>query len=155
VLAWWALRAMFKFTNIVMHYAPIGVGAAIAYTVGPAISVSSTTWHGRRSFLWSAGGSDPRCLSPIALIFGVPIRKFVRAVKGRRSLHFRPPQARPRCRGRGSARTARRPRRIVSFVLPLGTLQSRRNDPVFIARSVFVAQAAGCISRLADHNASR
>ena len=25
---------MFKFTNIVMHYAPIGVGAAIAYTVG-------------------------------------------------------------------------------------------------------------------------
>ena len=25
---------MFKFTNIVMHYAPIGVAAAIAYTVG-------------------------------------------------------------------------------------------------------------------------
>src|SRR5688572_32947730 len=27
-------ETMFKFTNIVMHYAPIGVGAAIAYTVG-------------------------------------------------------------------------------------------------------------------------
>ena len=27
-------ETMFKFTNIVIHYAPIGVGAAIAYTVG-------------------------------------------------------------------------------------------------------------------------
>ena len=27
-------ETMFKFTNIVMHYAPFGVGAAIAYTVG-------------------------------------------------------------------------------------------------------------------------
>ena len=36
VLAWCEALAetMFKFTNIVMHYAPIGVGAAIAYTVG-------------------------------------------------------------------------------------------------------------------------
>src|SRR5205809_2689274 len=25
---------MFKFTNIVMYFAPVGVGAAIAYTVG-------------------------------------------------------------------------------------------------------------------------
>lgn len=25
---------MFKFTNIIMYFAPIGVGAAIAYTVG-------------------------------------------------------------------------------------------------------------------------
>src|SRR5262249_1157521 len=29
-------ETMFKFTNIVMHYAPIGVGAAMAYTVGHA-----------------------------------------------------------------------------------------------------------------------
>ena len=36
VVAWCEALAetMFKFTNIVMHYAPIGVGAAIAYTVG-------------------------------------------------------------------------------------------------------------------------
>ena len=34
---------MFKFTNIVMHYAPIGVGAAIAYTVG----------HGGFGVLWN------------------------------------------------------------------------------------------------------
>ena len=36
VIAWCEALAetMFKFTNIVMHYAPIGVGAAIAYTVG-------------------------------------------------------------------------------------------------------------------------
>ena len=36
VVAWCEAVAevMFKVTNIVMHYAPIGVGAAIAYTVG-------------------------------------------------------------------------------------------------------------------------
>src|SRR5688572_26839384 len=36
VVVWCEMVAetMFKFTNIVMHYAPIGVGAAIAYTVG-------------------------------------------------------------------------------------------------------------------------
>ena len=36
VVAWCegVAETMFKFTNIVMHYAPIGVGAAIAYTVG-------------------------------------------------------------------------------------------------------------------------
>src|ERR687884_363686 len=36
VLAWCEALAetMFKFTNIVMRYAPVGVGAAIAYTVG-------------------------------------------------------------------------------------------------------------------------
>src|SRR5688572_9755897 len=36
-------ETMFKFTNIVMHYAPIGVGAAIAYTVG----------HGGVRVLWN------------------------------------------------------------------------------------------------------
>ena len=67
VLAWCEALAetMFKFTNIVMHYAPIGVGAAIAYTVG----------HGGLGVLFNlawlvadavrrAGRSDPRGVPP-------------------------------------------------------------------------------------------
>ena len=56
VLAWCEALAetMFKFTNIVMHYAPIGVGAAIAYTVG----------HGGLGVLynlaWLVGDALPR-----------------------------------------------------------------------------------------------
>src|SRR4051812_45941123 len=84
VVAWCEALAetMFKFTNIVMHYAPVGVGAAIAYTVG----------HGGVGVLYNLAwlvGTLYLSLAvlilgvflPIALIFKVPIRKFVRAVK--------------------------------------------------------------------------
>ena len=75
-------ETMFKVTNIVMHYAPIGVGAAIAYTVG----------HGGMRVLWNLAwlvGTLYLALTalilgvflPIALLFRVPIRKFVKAVK--------------------------------------------------------------------------
>ena len=37
-------ETMFKFTNIVMHYAPIGVGAAMAYTVGHGGLSVLKTW---------------------------------------------------------------------------------------------------------------
>ncbi len=84
VLAWCEAVAetMFKFTNIVMHYAPIGVGAAIAYTVG----------HGGLGVLYNLAWlvATLYCalavlilgvFLPIALIFKVPLRKFIRAVK--------------------------------------------------------------------------
>ena len=84
IVAWCEALAetMFKFTNIVMHYAPIGVGAAIAYTVG----------HGGVRVLWNLAWLVATLylalavfilvvLLPVALIFGVPIRKFVKAVK--------------------------------------------------------------------------
>src|SRR5215210_1672035 len=67
-------ETMFKFTNIVMHYAPIGVGAAIAYTVG----------HGGLKVLWNLAWLVATLyialavlivavFLPVALIFGVPL----------------------------------------------------------------------------------
>src|SRR5215204_3975731 len=77
VVAWCEAVAetMFKLTNIVMHYAPIGVGAAIAYTVG----------HGGLKVLWNLAWLVATLyialailivavFLPIALIFGVPLR---------------------------------------------------------------------------------
>src|SRR5690242_13973095 len=75
-------ETMFKFTNIVMHYAPIGVACAIAYTVG----------HGGLTVLWNLAWLVATLyvaltlfvlgvLLPIAFFSGVPIRKFIRAVK--------------------------------------------------------------------------
>jgi len=37
-------EVMFKFTGIVMKFAPFGVGAAIAYTVGHSGMGSLSTW---------------------------------------------------------------------------------------------------------------
>src|SRR6185436_5863989 len=84
VLAWCEALAetMFKFTHIVMRYAPFGVGAAIAYTVG----------HGGLGVLynlaWLVGTLYVALAAlflfvflPVALLFRVPLRKFIRAVR--------------------------------------------------------------------------
>jgi len=56
-------QTMFRFTNIVMYYAPIGVGAAMAYTVGhmgmsvllPLAKLLLTAWAGcSLSWCWSS-----------------------------------------------------------------------------------------------------
>ena len=70
VVAWCEALAetMFKFTNIVMHYAPIGVGAAIAYTVGHGgLRRARQPRLAGRDALRRAGGLRPRsccCRSP-------------------------------------------------------------------------------------------
>ena len=94
-------ETMFKFTNIVMHYAPIGVGAAIAYTVG----------HGGLGVLWNLAWLVATLylalavlfvavFLTIALIFRVPVRKFVKAVKEPAVIAFSTTSARRLCRGR-------------------------------------------------------
>ena len=76
---------MFKFTGIVMKYAPIGIGAAIAVTVG----------HGGLGVLKNLGMLILTLyvalvvfvlvvLLPIALLAEVPLRKFARRSRSRR-----------------------------------------------------------------------
>jgi len=60
-------QTMFRFTNIVMYYAPIGVGAAMAYTVGhmgmsvllPLAKLLLTAWGGLLAF--RGAGLPPDC----------------------------------------------------------------------------------------------
>ncbi len=64
VIVWCEMVAetMFKFTNIVMHYAPIGVGAAIAYTVGHGgLGVCTTSPGWWRRSIWRSRSSSSRC----------------------------------------------------------------------------------------------
>ena len=49
-------EAMFKVTNIVMLYAPIGVGAAIAYTIGQRDAGAAEPGLHDRVAVYSAGG---------------------------------------------------------------------------------------------------
>ncbi len=84
LVAWCEMVAetMFKFTNIVMHYAPFGVGAAMAYTVGHSglgvlynLALLVGTLYGALAVLILG------VFLPVALIFKVPIKKFIRVVK--------------------------------------------------------------------------
>jgi proton glutamate symport protein len=148
VLAWCEALAetMFKFTNIVMHYAPIGVGAAIAYTVG----------HGGLGVLYNLAwliGTLYLALAvlilgvflPIALIARVPIRKFIRAVKEPAIIAFSTTSSEAALpRAMEVLERLGVPRRIVSFVLPLGYSFNLDGTTLYLSlASVFVAQAAG------------
>ena len=137
---------MFKFTNIVMHYAPIGVGAAIAYTVG----------HGGLGVLYNLAWLVATLylalavlilavFLPIALMFKVPLRKFIRAVKEPAVIAFSTTSSEAALpRAMEVLERLGVPRRIVSFVLPLGYSFNLDGTTLYLSlAAVFVAQAAG------------
>jgi proton glutamate symport protein len=139
-------ETMFKFTNIVMHYAPFGVGAAIAYTVG----------HGGLQVLWNLAwlvGTLYAALIvlilgvflPVALIFKVPIRKFIKAVREPAVIAFSTTSSEAALpRAMEVMERLGVPRRIVSFILPLGYSFNLDGTTLYLSlAAVFVAQAAG------------
>jgi proton glutamate symport protein len=139
-------ETMFKFTNIVMHYAPIGVGAAIAYTVGHGgLGVLyNLAWLVATLYL-SLAVLILGVFLPIALIFKVPIRKFIRAVKEPAVIAFSTTSSEAALpRAMEVLERLGVPRRIVSFVLPLGYSFNLDGTTLYLSlAAVFVAQAAG------------
>lgn len=138
-------ETMFKFTNIIMHFAPFGVGAAIAVTVGHLgidilmylMKLLFTLYGALLVFLFLV-------LVPVALFFKVPIRKFIRAISEPVSIAFATtssesalPKAMENMEKLGV------PRKIVSFVLPTGYTFNLDGSTLYLAlASIFVAQAA-------------
>ena len=148
VVAWCEALAetMFKVTNIVMRYAPVGVGAAIAYTVG----------HGGLRVLWNLAWLVATLylalfvlivgvFLPIAIAFRVPLRKFFKAVKEPAVIAFSTTSSEAALpRAMEVLERLGVPRRIVSFVLPLGYSFNLDGSTLYLSlAAVFVAQAAG------------
>jgi proton glutamate symport protein len=139
-------ETMFKFTNIIMHFAPFGVGAAIAVTVGhlgidiltSLLKLLFTLYGALIVFLFGV-------LMPVALLVKVPIRKFLKAISEPVSIAFATtssesalPKAMENMEKLGV------PRKIVSFVLPTGYTFNLDGSTLYLAlASIFVAQAAG------------
>ena len=146
-------ETMFKFTNIVMHYAPIGVAAAIAYTVGHGgIAVLyNLAWLVVTLYL-SLAVLMVGVFLPIALIFRIPVRKFIRAVKEPAIIAFSTTSSEAALpRAMEALERLGVPRRIVSFVLPLGYSFNLDGTTLYLSlAAVFVAQAAGIHLRSAS-----
>lgn len=139
-------EVMFKFTGIVMKFAPIGIFAAIANTIGKnGIEV-----------IWSLGKLVGTLylalivfilvvLIPVALLARIPLRGFWKWVKEPWLLAFTTasseaalPLAMENMESFGV------PRRIVSFVIPTGYSFNLDGSTLYLAvASIFVAQAAG------------
>lgn len=139
-------ETMFKFTNIVMLFAPFGVGAAIAYTVGSTglgilANLAQLLLTLYIALLIFIGG----VLLPVALLFKVPIRRFVKAVAEPVSIAFGTssseaalPRAMEAMEGIGV------PRQIVAFVMPTGYSFNLDGSTLYLSlAAIFVAQAAG------------
>jgi len=139
-------EVMFKFVNIVMKFAPLGIGGAIAVTVGRSgigvlqnLGILVLTLYGALVVFIVF------VLLPIAIGTKVPIRRFWKATREPWLLAFTTatseaalPLALQNMEKLGV------PRRIVAFVLPAGYTFNLDGSTLYLAlASVFVAHAAG------------
>jgi proton glutamate symport protein len=137
-------QVMFKFTNYVMMFAPIGVGAAMAHTIGtqgPGVLVNLGKLIGS---LYLA------LLIFVIVAFGlaiflarVPLRQFVHAVREPAALAFATTSSESALpKAMESMERLGVPRHVVGFVMPTGYSFNLTGSTLYLAMaSVFVAQA--------------
>jgi len=139
-------EVMFKFTALIMYFAPIAVGAAIAYTVGHMglgilvnLAKLLLTLYGALTFFLLF------VLLPIALLFKVPIKKFIHAIIEPVSIAFATTSSEAALpKAMKAMEHIGVPRKIVAFVLPMGYSFNLDGTTLYLSlAAVFVAQAAG------------
>jgi proton glutamate symport protein len=129
-----------------MYFAPVAVGAAIAYTVGHMglgilvnlLKLLMTLYVALLFFVVAV-------LLPIALFYKIPVRRFIKAVSEPATIAFATtssesalPLAMENMEKFGV------PRKIVAFVLPTGYSFNLDGTTLYLSlASIFVAQAAG------------
>jgi len=139
-------ETMFKFTSYVMKYAPIGVGAAIAVTVGSkGLSVLInlglliiTLYVALILFIVFVLGT-------VMLIARIPVRTFISAVKEPFLIAFSTTSSEAALPKAMQAMEAMGvPRHIVAFVMPTGYSFNLDGTTLYLSlASIFIAQAAG------------
>ncbi len=139
-------EVMYRYTNYVMWLAPVGVGAALAVTVGTnglgvlfgLGKVLATLYVALAVFILLALGA-------VIALYRIPLRRFVTAVRGPALIAFSTasseaalPLALENMEAFGV------PAHIVGFVLPTGYSFNLAGTTLYLSvASVFVAQAAG------------
>jgi proton glutamate symport protein len=138
-------ETMFKFTQVIMYFAPVAVGAAMAYTVGlmglniltNLIKLVLTLYGALLVFVLCV-------LVPICLFFKIEIIKLAKAIAEPVSIAFATtssesalPKLMTALEGFGV------PRKVVSFVLPMGYSFNLDGTTLYLSlATIFVAQAA-------------
>ena len=139
-------EVVFKMVGFIMKFAPIGIGAAIAVTVGHSglgvlINLAKlifTLYAALVVFMLVV-------LLPVAKIARVPIKRFAKAIKEPALIAFSTTSSEAAL---PSAMKAMEnigvPRRIVAFVMPTGYSFNLDGTTLYLAiASIFAAQAAG------------
>lgn len=139
-------ETMFKFTQLIMFFAPFAVFAAIAYSIGHMgldilfnlFKLLATLYVSLIAFLLLV-------LFPVALLFKIPVRRFVNAISEPVTIAFATtssesalPVAMERMEQMGV------PRKIVAFVMPTGYSFNLDGTTLYLSlATVFVAQICG------------
>ncbi len=139
-------ETMFKFTNLIMYFAPIGVGAAMAYTVGHmGVDILKHLFMLVATLYLALIGFMLIVLLPVALYLRIPIGKFIQAVKEPVSIAFATTSSDAALpKAMSAMEKFGVPRKIVSFVIPTGYSFNLDGTTLYLSlASIFVAQAAG------------
>lgn len=139
-------ETMFKFTQVIMFFAPFAVFAAIAYSIGHMgldilfnlFKLLATLYVALAIFLLGV-------LLPIALIFKIPVRRFIKSISEPVTIAFATtssesalPIAMERMEQFGV------PRKIVAFVMPTGYSFNLDGTTLYLSlATIFVAQMCG------------
>lgn len=139
-------ETMFKFTNIVMWFAPIGVAGAIAYTVGTMgfgiminlLKLIATLYAALIVLMLGV-------FLPIVLIARLPLKRFLRAIAEPVSIGFATASSEAALpRAMESMEAFGVPRQVVAFVMPTGYSFNLDGASLYVSlAAMFVAQAAG------------
>jgi len=139
-------ETMFKFTSVIMYFAPFAVFAAIAYSIGHMgldifvnlFKLLATLYVSLVVFLVGV-------LLPVAWLFRIPVRKFITAISEPVAIAFATtssesalPVAMERMEEFGV------PRKIVAFVMPTGYSFNLDGTTLYLSlATIFVAQISG------------
>jgi proton glutamate symport protein len=137
---------MFKFTNIIMLFAPFAVFSAIAYSVGHMglnvlvnlFELLATLYVALLIFILAV-------LLPIMLVMKIPVKKFIKAIAEPATIAFATTSSESALpRAMENMEQFGVPRKIVSFVMPTGYSFNLDGTTLYLAMaSIFVANMAG------------
>jgi Na+/H+-dicarboxylate symporter len=139
-------EVMFKFTNIVMLLAPVGVLGAMAYTVGTMGFGVLVNLAKLLATLYAALFVFLVCvLLPVAVLARLQVKRFIKAVIEPVSIAFATASSEAALpRAMESMEAFGVPRQVVAFVIPTGYSFNLDGSTLYLSLSaIFVAQAAG------------
>ncbi len=139
-------ETMFKFTQLIMYFAPFAVFAAIAYTIGHmGLDILFNLFKLLATLYVSLIVFILLVLLPVALLFHIPVRRFIKAISEPVTIAFATtssesalPVAMERMEQFGV------PRKIVAFVMPTGYSFNLDGTTLYLSlATIFVAQVSG------------
>ncbi len=139
-------ETMFKFTSVIMYFAPFAVFAAIAYSIGHmGLDIFVNLFKLLATLYVSLAVFLVGVLLPVAWLFRIPVRKFITAISEPVAIAFATtssesalPVAMERMEEFGV------PRKIVAFVMPTGYSFNLDGTTLYLSlATIFVAQISG------------